>query len=98
MPSWVGTLSTSLDSAAALAAAEEFAKDYASSGQMKIDGPKRGRRVVKTGYVNRDVAEVRRLLGQVRKGGKRAQNAQRKLLERGIRYYTPEEANNLGII
>ncbi len=71
---------------------------YALFNFYKIDGPKRGRRVVKTGYVNRDVAEVRRLLGQVRKGGKRAQNAQRKLLERGIRYYTPEEANNLGII
>ena len=71
---------------------------YALFNFYEIDGPKRDRRVVKTGYVNRDVAEVRRLLGQVRKGGKRARNAQQKLLERGIRYYTPEEADNLGIV
>lgn len=52
---------------------------------------------MKSGYVNKDLEETRKLLDQVRKGGKRAAKAKEKLEAKGIRYYTAEEAEGLGI-
>lgn len=52
---------------------------------------------MKSGYVNKDLEETRKLLDQVRKGGKRAERAKEKLQAKGIRYYTAEEAEGLGI-
>lgn len=52
---------------------------------------------VKSGYINKDLEETRRLLDQVRKGGKRAEKAREKLEAKGIKYYTAEEAQDLGM-
>ena len=70
---------------------------YALFNFYGIDSPKREGRPVKASYVNKDLEETRRLLDRVRKGGKWAQNARRKLLDKGIKYYTAEEAEELGI-
>ena len=53
---------------------------------------------MKTGYVNKDLEDTRRLLNQVRKGGKRAESAKQKLRAKGIKYYTAQEAEKLGIM
>lgn len=53
--------------------------------------------VLKSSYVNKDLEETRRLLTQVRRGGKRSKKARKKLEAKGIRYYTSEEAESLGI-
>ena len=53
--------------------------------------------VLKSSYVNKDLEETRRLLTQVRQGGKRGKRARKKLEAKGIRYYTSEEAESLGI-
>lgn len=53
---------------------------------------------MKSGYVNKDLEETRRLLNQVRKGGKRAEQARRKLEAKGIKYYTAEEAESIGAV
>ena len=53
--------------------------------------------VLKSSYVNKDLEETRRLLTQVRRGGKRGKRARKKLEAKGIRYYTSEEAESLGI-
>ncbi len=52
---------------------------------------------VKSSYVNKDLEETRRLLDLVRKGGKRAEKAREKLEAKGIKYYTAEEAQHLGM-
>ncbi len=71
---------------------------YALFNYFRIESPKKGGRFVKTGYVNRDLEETRRLLSQVRGGGKRANRARERLLLKGIRYYSASEANDeLGI-
>jgi hypothetical protein len=71
---------------------------YALFNFFRIESPKKGGRFVKTGYVNRDVEETRRLLLQVRRGGKRAERARERLLRKGIRYYSAKEAEaDLGI-
>ena len=53
--------------------------------------------VLKSSYVNKDLEETRRLLTLVRQGGKRGKKARKKLEAKGIRYYTSEEAESLGI-
>lgn len=53
--------------------------------------------VLKSSYVNKDLEETRRLLTRVREGGKRGKKARKKLEAKGIRYYTSEEAESLGI-
>ena len=70
---------------------------YALFRHYGVDRPKKEGRVVKPGYINRDLEETRQLLDLVRKGGERAQTARRKLLNKGIRYYTAEEAEELGL-
>ena len=71
---------------------------YALFNFFRIESPKKGGRFVKTGYVNRDLEETKRLLLQVRKGGKRAGRARERLLGKGIRYYSADEASRqLGI-
>ena len=65
---------------------------YALFNFFRIESPKKGGRFVKTGYVNRDLEETRRLLSQVRQGGKRADRARERLLHKGIRYYSAAEA------
>ena len=52
---------------------------------------------MKSGYINKDLEETKKLLNQVRKGGKRAAKAKEKLEAKGIRYYTAEEAEGLGL-
>lgn len=59
--------------------------------------PAKGGCVLKSSYVNKDLEETRRLLTQVRRGGKRSKKARKKLEAKGIKYYTSEEAENLGI-
>ncbi len=56
-----------------------------------------GGSILKSSYVNKDLEETRRLLTQVRQGGKRGKKARKKLEAKGIRYYTSEEAESLGI-
>lgn len=65
---------------------------YALFNFFRIESPKKGGRFVKTGYVNRDLEETRRLLSLVRQGGKRADRARERLLRKGIRYYSATEA------
>ena len=62
-----------------------------------ISGSPEGGCVLKSSYVNKDLEETRRLLTQVRRGGKRSKKARKKLEAKGIRYYTSEEAESLGI-
>ena len=57
----------------------------------------KGGYVLKSSYVNKDLEETRRLLSLVRRGGKRGKKAREKLKAKGIRYYTSEEAESLGI-
>ena len=52
---------------------------------------------MKSSYVNKDLEETRRLLTLVRQGGKKSKKARKKLEAKGIRYYTSEEAERLGI-
>lgn len=60
-------------------------------------GSAKGGCVLKSSYVNKDLEETRRLLTLVREGGKRGKKARKKLEAKGIRYYTSEEAESLGI-
>ncbi len=53
--------------------------------------------VLKSSYINKDLEETRRLLTLVREGGKRGKKARKKLEAKGIKYYTSEEAESLGI-
>ncbi len=57
----------------------------------------KGGDVLKSSYVNKDLEETRRLLTLVRQGGKKSKKARKKLEAKGIRYYTSEEAERLGI-
>ncbi|GEM_PF-5617398 len=71
---------------------------YALFNFFRIESPKKGGRFVKTGYVNKDLEETKRLLSMVRGGGKRAERARERLLRKGIRYYSASEAaKTLGI-
>ena len=57
----------------------------------------KGGYVLKSSYVNKDLEETKRLLTLVRQGGEQGKKARKKLEAKGVRYYTAEEAESLGV-
>ena len=57
----------------------------------------KGGGVLKSSYINKNLEETKRLLTLVRQGGEQGQKAREELEAKGIRYYTSEEAERLGI-